>query len=65
MGSTVISGDPLEGVLEGVLEMAVSSVLGSYSSLLEVDDVKGEELGAVGSRIVSGNPVDGCVEVVG
>lgn len=60
VGSTVISGDPLEGVLE----MVVSSVLGSYSSLLEVDDVKGEELGAVGSRIVSGNPVDGCVDSV-
>jgi len=60
VGSTVISGDPLEGVLE----MVISSVLGSYSSLLEVDDVKGEELGAVGSRIVSGNPVDGCVDSV-
>lgn len=61
----MISGNPLEGVLEVV----GSSVVGTYSSLLVVEDVvSGVELGAVGSTIVSGRPVDGCVdsaEVVG
>ena len=65
VGSTMISGNPLEGVLEVV----GSSVVGTNSSLVVVEDVvSGVELGAVGSTIVSGRPVDGCVdsaEVVG
>ena len=65
VGSTMMSGSPLEGVLEVV----GSSVVGTNSSLVVVEDVvSGVELGAVGSTIVSGRPVDGCVdsaEVVG
>lgn len=62
VGSTMMSGNPLEGVLEVV----VSSVVGSNSSLVVVEEVvKGVELGAVGSTIVSGRPVDGCVDSAG
>ena len=62
VGSTMMSGKPLEGVLEVV----VSSVVGSDSSLVVLEDVvKGAELGAVGSTIVSGRPVDGCVDSAG
>jgi hypothetical protein len=58
----MISGNPLEGVLEDV----VSSVVGLKSSLVVVEDVvSGAELGAVGSMIVSGRPVDGCVDFAG
>lgn len=59
VGSTMMSGNPLEGVLEVV----GSSVVGTNSSLVVVEDVvSGVELGAVGSTIVSGRPVDGCVD---
>lgn len=71
VGSTIISGNPLEGVLEVVVSSVVGSnswlvVVGSYSSLVVVEDVvRGAELGAVGSTIVSGRPVDGCVDSAG
>jgi hypothetical protein len=71
VGATMISGNPLEGVLEVVVFSVVGSnswlvVVGSYSSLVVVEDVvRGAELGAVGSTIVSGRPVDGCVDSAG
>ena len=71
VGSTIISGNPLEGVLEVVVSSVVGSnsslvVVGSDSSLVVVEDVvTGAELGAVGSTIVSGRPVDGCVDSAG
>jgi hypothetical protein len=58
VGSTIDSGNPLEGVLE----MVVSSVVDVYSSLVVLEDAEGEELETVGVRIVSGNPGDGCVD---
>jgi hypothetical protein len=67
----MISGNPLEGELEVVVSSVVGSnswlvVVGSYSSLVVVEDVvRGAELGAVGSTIVSGRPVDGCVDSAG
>jgi hypothetical protein len=61
VGATMISGNPLEGVLEDV----VSSVVGLKSSLVVVEDVvSGAELGAVGSTIVSGKPCEGTSEEV-
>jgi len=71
VGSTMMSGNPLEGVLEVVVSSVVGSnsslvVVGSGSSLVVVEEVvKGVELGAVGSTIVSGRPVDGCVDSAG
>lgn len=71
VGSTIMSGNPLEGVLEVVVSSVVGSnsslvVVGPDSSLVMVEDVvKGAELGAVGSTIVSGRPVDGCVDSAG
>lgn len=71
VGSTMILGNPLEGVLDVVVSSGVGSnsslvVVGSDSSLVVVEDVvKGAELGAVGSTIVSGRPVDGCVDSAG
>jgi hypothetical protein len=71
VGSTMISGNPLEGVLEVADSSVVGTnsslvVVGSDSSLVVVEDVvSGVEVGAVGSTIVSGRPVDGCVDSAG